>query len=200
MKWRLTVIYLIGMVAEIIVRTPYERRRNQLMKIDQRVSLAERGLLTWMTLGMFLLPLAYGLMRRLDFADYRLSSAARGRTGGAWRVRARRGGLALLAPTSRPRGELVTLIGDRRVADIDHGGVYRTIRHPIYTPQLPWGGAQASLLPNWLCGLGGLVAFLLLYFVRVPREEQMMRDHFGDAYRDYAAQTGRVLLRLWGTC
>jgi len=82
MEWCLTVIYLIGMVAEIIVRTPYERRRNQLMKIDQRVSLAERGLLTWMTLGMFLLPLAYGLMRRLDFADYRLSSAARGRTGG----------------------------------------------------------------------------------------------------------------------
>ena len=55
-------------------------------------------------------------------------------------------------------------------------------------------------MQNWLCGLGGLVAFLLLYFVRVPREEQMMRDHFGDAYRDYAAQTGRVLLRLWGTC
>ncbi len=70
----------------------------------------------------------------------------------------------------------------------------------MYTPQLPWGGAQALLLQNWLCGLGGLVAFLLLYFVRVPREEQMMRDHFGDAYRDYAAQTGRVLLRLWGNC
>jgi hypothetical protein len=42
------------------------------------------------------------------------------------------------------------------------------------------------------------VAFLPLYFLRVPREEQMMLDHFCDDYRSYAAQTGRIVPRLRG--
>ncbi len=68
----------------------------------------------------------------------------------------------------------------------------------MYTSQLLWGLAQALLLQNWLSGLGGLVAFLLLYLARIPREEQMMRDHFGDDYRVYCERTGRVLPRSWG--
>ncbi len=35
-----------------------------------------------------------------------------------------------------------------------------------------------------------------MYLFRVPREERMMLDHFGDAYRAYSARTGRVLPRL----
>jgi hypothetical protein len=41
-----------------------------------------------------------------------------------------------------------------------------------------------------------IAAFLPLYLVRVPREEQMMLDHSGDAYRAYCARTGRILPRL----
>jgi protein-S-isoprenylcysteine O-methyltransferase Ste14 len=49
------------------------------------------------------------------------------------------------------------------------------------------------LLPNWLAGMGGLLMFLAFYFVRVPSEEQLMREHFGEAYTTYAARTGRIL-------
>jgi protein-S-isoprenylcysteine O-methyltransferase Ste14 len=56
--------------------------------------------------------------------------------------------------------------------------------------------AQALLLQNWVAGPAGVVAFLPLYFVQVPREERMMLDHFGDDYRNYAAQTGRIVPRL----
>ena len=66
----------------------------------------------------------------------------------------------------------------------------------MYASQLLWGLAQGLLLPNWIAGLGGLVTFLLLYIVRVPREEQLMLDHFGDAYRAYCARTGRIVPRL----
>jgi protein-S-isoprenylcysteine O-methyltransferase Ste14 len=66
----------------------------------------------------------------------------------------------------------------------------------MYSSQLLFGLAQAFLLQNWLAGTGGRVAFLLLYLVRVPREERMMLDHFGDAYRAYAARTGRILPRF----
>jgi len=75
-------------------------------------------------------------------------------------------------------------------------GVYRTIRHPIYTAVWLWGIAQALLLHNWIVGLAGLVSFLPVYLVRVPREEQMMLDHFGEEYRSYMGRTGRVIPRL----
>jgi protein-S-isoprenylcysteine O-methyltransferase Ste14 len=77
-------------------------------------------------------------------------------------------------------------------------GVYRTIRHPMYACGWLLCLAQALLLQHWVAGPAGLVAFLPLYFVRVPREEQMLLDHFGHDYRIYAAQTGRIVPRLSG--
>jgi protein-S-isoprenylcysteine O-methyltransferase Ste14 len=60
-------------------------------------------------------------------------------------------------------------------------GVYRHIRHPMYAAQWLWGIAQALLLQNWIGGLGMLAAFMPLYLYRVPREEQMMLELFGDS-------------------
>lgn len=57
---------------------------------------------------------------------------------------------------------------------------------------------QGLLLNNWLAGWGALVAFTMLFFVRVPREERMMIEHFGDEYRGYMRSTGRLLPR-WRT-
>ncbi|MBI3965362.1 MAG: isoprenylcysteine carboxylmethyltransferase family protein [Chloroflexi bacterium] len=75
-------------------------------------------------------------------------------------------------------------------------GVYGRIRHPMYASQALLALAQALLLPNWVAGLAGPLAFLARYLIRVPREERMMLDHFGDAYRAYSAHTGRILPRL----
>jgi protein-S-isoprenylcysteine O-methyltransferase Ste14 len=77
-------------------------------------------------------------------------------------------------------------------------GVYRHIRHPMYASQVLWSLAQMLLLPNWVAGWGGLVSFLPLYLSRIPNEERMMLDHFGEAYREYCARTGRILPRLGG--
>lgn len=76
-------------------------------------------------------------------------------------------------------------------------GIYRHIRHPMYAAFWLWALAQPLLLWNWLAGWGFLPAFALLYFLRVPREERVLLEHFGDAYREYMAHTGRVLPR-WG--
>ncbi len=72
-------------------------------------------------------------------------------------------------------------------------GVFRLIRHPIYAAHGIWGIAQALLLQNWIAGLSMLVFFLPLYLARVPREEQMMLERFGEEYREYMNKTGRVL-------
>jgi protein-S-isoprenylcysteine O-methyltransferase Ste14 len=75
-------------------------------------------------------------------------------------------------------------------------GIYHYIRHPIYASVLLSGLAQALLLQNWLAGLSGLAVFLLTYLLRVPREEQMMVETYGDAYRAYMNQTGGIIPRL----
>ena len=75
-------------------------------------------------------------------------------------------------------------------------GMYRSIRHPMYAAIWLWCFAQALLLDNWLAGLWALLAFAVMYFVRTPREEQMMYPFFGQEYQDYARKTRRLFPRL----
>ena len=74
-------------------------------------------------------------------------------------------------------------------------GVYARIRHPIYAGAWLWALAHVLLLHNWIAGWSSLITFAILYVVRVPREERMMLERFGDAYRSYIERTGRVLPR-----
>ncbi|WP_407152062.1 protein-S-isoprenylcysteine O-methyltransferase [Bradyrhizobium sp. ORS 86] len=71
-------------------------------------------------------------------------------------------------------------------------GIYRRIRHPMYSAFWLWASAQALLLPNWVAGFSGLVGFGVLFFGRVAREERMMLETFGEGYRAYMARTGRI--------
>lgn len=71
-------------------------------------------------------------------------------------------------------------------------GVYRRMRHPMYASIWLFALAQPLLVHNWVAGALAIPGFALLYFARVPREEQLMLDTFGDAYRQYMSRTGRV--------
>jgi protein-S-isoprenylcysteine O-methyltransferase Ste14 len=189
-------VYFAGVVAEMALRIPYDRRRRQIAKVDQRVTGAEQRLLAGLFAGLLGLPLAYSLTPWLDFADYPLSPRGQRRAGIA--------GSALLGAAIwlfwRAHRDLGTNwspsleIGAQHTLSTE--GVYRHIRHPMYASHLLWGLAQALLLPNWIAGLASLVAFLPLYLSRVPREERMMLEHFGEQYRAYCDRTGRILPRL----
>ena len=73
------------------------------------------------------------------------------------------------------------------------GGVYRYVRHPMYSAFFLWAVAQLLLLPNWVAGLSGIVGFGTLYLFRVGREEKLMLDAFGEEYRAYMRRTARVV-------
>lgn len=72
-------------------------------------------------------------------------------------------------------------------------GVYRFIRHPIYSAHLLWGAAQLLLLHNLIAGPAMLIAVVPFYVYRIPREEKMMLEYFGEEYRDYMERTGQVV-------
>jgi len=72
-------------------------------------------------------------------------------------------------------------------------GVYRLIRHPMYSSFFLLGVAQVLLLPNWFAGGSGLVGAGILYAFRVRREEQMMLESFGEEYRTYMTDTKRLI-------
>ncbi|MGO4704356.1 protein-S-isoprenylcysteine O-methyltransferase [Microvirga sp. 2MCAF38] len=75
-------------------------------------------------------------------------------------------------------------------------GVYRRVRHPMYTAFWLWAIAQALLLPNLVAGLSGLIGFGTLYLFRVAEEERLMIETFGEPYRAYMTRTGRLIPRF----
>lgn len=74
-------------------------------------------------------------------------------------------------------------------------GPYARIRHPLYAGMFGWCLALILLTANWIflviCVLS--VAMLLR---RVPREEQMMLEAFGDEYNAYMQRTCRYFPKL----
>jgi protein-S-isoprenylcysteine O-methyltransferase Ste14 len=72
------------------------------------------------------------------------------------------------------------------------GGIYRFIRHPLYTALLLWAIAQFFLLQNWLADAAALITFIAMYSLRVPRDEQYLLERFGERYLDYMERTGAL--------
>jgi protein-S-isoprenylcysteine O-methyltransferase Ste14 len=199
-KSALKSLYFLGILAEIAIRVPHERRRGRTRMAVDRVDGSERALVGLLSVGMFFVPAVYALTPWLDWADYRLSLEVKGRVGGLgaailafavwlfWRSHADLGRNWSPSLQVREEHQLVT------------EGVYRSIRHPMYASQGLWSVAQPLLLQNWIAGWAGPLLFLPLYLLRVPREEQMILEQFGEAYRVYMSRTGRIFPRLegWG--
>ena len=72
-------------------------------------------------------------------------------------------------------------------------GIYTYVRHPMYTAFWLWAIAQALILPNWFVALAGLFGMAYLYLSRMPREEQLLLQAFGDQYRLYMRRTARLM-------
>ena len=76
-------------------------------------------------------------------------------------------------------------------------GVYRAVRHPMYSALLLYSVGQALVIPNWVAGLSNLVAFAVVFALRIGAEERMMSQQFGNEYAAYTARTKRLIPRVW---
>jgi protein-S-isoprenylcysteine O-methyltransferase Ste14 len=69
-------------------------------------------------------------------------------------------------------------------------GPYALIRHPLYSAMFGWAIAVALLTANWIFTALAVLS-IVLTMLRIPKEEQMMIDAFGDEYKTYMQRTDR---------
>lgn len=186
------VIYWAGLIGQIIIRMPHEKVRKGTERKKQQVTTTEKTVLSLLLVGGFVFPLIYSVTDCLAFADYTLPGWA-GWLGAvllAGSLMIFHRGHADLKANWSPSLEIFK--GHKLVTN----GIYGVIRHPMYASQWVFATAQALLLQNWIAGLAGLAMFVPFYFLRVPAEEKMMVETFGDEYRKYMEKTGRVIPKL----
>lgn len=169
------IVYGIGFIMVFVIRLPYYWMARSTRVVVNRKTVRERILLSLLSVGIGALPLVYVIASWLSFADYRLPAWA-GWTGGVvfacglwllWRA---------YAALGRYWSDSVQLREGHKLVTSD---IYRYVRHPMYSFGWLLGIAQAPLLWNWVVAVAGPASFALIYFLRVPREEEMMLDQFG---------------------
>jgi protein-S-isoprenylcysteine O-methyltransferase Ste14 len=182
-------VLLLLAVGWYVIRFPYERRARR-----TPVAKTERGpreylLMTISAAGFGLIPLVYVSFNFPRWADYPFHAAQ------AWLgTLVALASLVMFRLTHRTLGQFWSVSLDVREQHplVTHG-IYRYVRHPMYTAFWLWAVAQALLLPNWVAGFAAIIGFGVLFFFRLPREEQLMLKSFGDDYRKYMARTYRLV-------
>jgi protein-S-isoprenylcysteine O-methyltransferase Ste14 len=74
-------------------------------------------------------------------------------------------------------------------------GPYRVIRHPIYTAMSIWAIGLALFTANMVFTVLAVLTIIGL-ILRVPKEEKMMIEQFGEEYKKYIQSTGRYFPRF----
>jgi protein-S-isoprenylcysteine O-methyltransferase Ste14 len=182
-------VLVLLVVGWYVIRYPYERRARR-----AQVAKTERGpreyvLMAISAAGFGLIPLLYICFNFPRSADYPFHQTQ------AWLgILVALASLVMFRLTHRALGQFWSVSLDvREQHALVTNGIYRYVRHPMYTAFWLWAIAQALLLPNWVAGFAAIVGFGVLFFGRLPREEQLMLESFGDDYRKYMARTYRLM-------
>lgn len=188
------IVFLFGFVVFFWIRHVFIKRTKTETKAVSRFDGLEKILLAAMFPPTLLLPLLYLFTPLLAFADYRLpvlvpwfgAATMAASLWLFWRSHVDLGQNWSVSLEIRDGHQMIT------------HGIYRLIRHPMYASIWLWAVAQGMLLQNWFAGWSIMPVFAAMYFLRMPREEQLMCESFGDAYREYMRRTGRLFPRIPG--
>lgn len=183
------IVWFAGLVGWYIIRYPFERKAKKVGVSTSLFDRRESSLLALALVGLFVIPAIYiltGFPAALDrpFVVWIAWLGIVPEIGALWLFRRSHADLG--------RNWSISLELRERHALVKHG-VYRRIRHPMYTSFFLLGIAQFLLIPNWLVGLAGVAGAGVLFAFRVAREERMMLEGFGEEYRAYMAHTKRIV-------
>lgn len=183
------LIWFAGLIGWYIIRHPFERRAKQVRVAKSHFDRRESGLLAAGLFGLFVIPAIYALTGfpaalERPFVPWIAWAGIVPQAAALWLFRRSHADLGRNWSISLEVREQHALV---------QSGVYRRIRHPMYSSFFLLGVAQLLLLPNWLAGLAGIAGAAALFIFRVRREERMMLESFGEEYRAYMARTKRIV-------
>jgi len=190
--WIAKAVIVAGMAVMIAIRAPHGRRSRSVTVARSHKTPLETLLLVFAWIG-FLVPLIWVVSPAFSFAEYPLRVGPL--VAGAPCVAI---GLWLLFRSHADLGTNWSVTLElRKEHRLITQGVYRTIRHPMYSALFLYAIGQALVVPNWIAGPANLIAFAILFALRVGAEEKMMTEQFGDEYAVYSARTKRLVPGVW---
>lgn len=190
--WIGKAIILASSIVMVIIRAPHGQRSRGVKVVRSRRGTLEIALLTLAWLAFFV-PLVWVATPVFSFADYSLHllpllAGVVCLAVGLWlfaRSHADLGTNWSITLEVREEHQLVTQ------------GIYRTLRHPMYSALLLYSLGQALVVPNWIAGPSYGVAMALLVSCRLRPEERMMLEEFGKDYEAYTRRTKRLVPGVW---
>lgn len=190
--WIGNVIFLIAIVTSVAIRIPHDKISQKTKVAESHKGLVEKMLLGLMMVGLVLLPVV-SFTPVLSFSAYPLNSLAL--MLGVVSIGL---GLWLFYRSHVDLGKNWSVsLEIRKDHALVSNGVYKLVRHPMYTSLFLQAIGQAFLLPNWIAGPATLVAFTLMFSYRLGAEEKMMLDKFGEQYSEYMQRTDRLIPGVW---
>lgn len=186
-----SIAWLASMFAINIIRAPYAKANKANVVTEKTKATTEVVLLTLVSLGGYV-PLLHLATGWFAFANYTVpywvpilgALALIPALYLFWRSHVDLGRNWSVTTEIREEHTLVTK------------GVYQKVRHPMYTAIWALFLTHPLLVHNWIAGFSAAIAFGIMYVIRVPYEEAMMREMFGQEYEDYCARSGRLVPKL----
>ena len=190
--WYAKAVIITASILLVAIRAPHGQRSRTVKILKNRKGTLEVVVLSFAMLG-FVVPLIWVASPLFSRADYTLNPLAFWIGVVCFGV-----GLWLFYRSHADLGTnwSVTL-QIREQHRLIKEGVYRRIRHPMYTSLFLYAIGQLLVLPNWIAGPSYLVTFGILFALRLEAEERMMLEEFGDEYRSYKNQTKRIIPGVW---
>lgn len=187
----INIIYMVLYIIAAIGRAPYAHKVRK-MKAESSVHKVREYSLLLLSLPMMVLPLIYIFSDWLTPYNINLHLPIRiiGGFGFAYAVYLHNACHSALGTNWSPILEI------KKEQSLITGGPYKYIRHPMYSAFLLWSLSQGIFLSNWLILTTGFAGFLIIYLVRVPDEEKMMKEKFGKEYTHYMKKTGKIFPKL----
>jgi protein-S-isoprenylcysteine O-methyltransferase Ste14 len=190
--WFAKAIILASTTVMMIIRAPHGQRSRGVKVVRSRRGTLEAVLLTLAGVAFFV-PLVWVVTPVFAFADHPLRPVPLLAGSVCLAV-----GLWLFARSHADLGTNWSITLEvREKHQLVTQGIYRALRHPMYSALLLYSLGQALVVSNWIAGPSYAVAMSLLFAFRLGPEERMMLDEFGKDYEAYRARTKRLVPGIW---
>jgi protein-S-isoprenylcysteine O-methyltransferase Ste14 len=190
--WIAKAVVLAATVVMMAIRAPHGHRSRSVKVAKSHKTALETGLLVFAWVGFFM-PLVWVASPAFGFAEYPLRAVQLAAGVMCYVI-----GLWLFYRSHADLGTNWSVTREVREGHrlITHG-VYRGVRHPMYSALALYSVGQAFVIPSWVAGPSNLIAFAILFTLRLRPEEKMMVDKFGNDYIAYTARTKRLIPGIW---